>query len=83
MKMKHLSIMLGILTLAAAPGHSWGSRAARLPVSPAGASKRPLRAPKLRLATAVSRMGPIPVAIDSETGEPCYVSTRLAKLLKG
>lgn len=84
--MKLVIALMGILILAATPGQAREMRDTRIPMkSRYKAAERYVYAifrvrgdaPREGAATTTSRLA---IAIDSETGEPCFVSARLADL---
>ncbi len=85
--MKLVIAMMGIMVLAAVPGHARSVRDIRMPVRMRlkAVERQALQLLRLRgerrenfVATSTQKI----IAIDSETGEPCFVSGRQAGLLK-
>lgn len=86
--MKLMIAMMGIMVLAMAPGHARELRDARVPVKTRlkAAERYALTLLRLRSERRDSAVNTtsslVPIAIDSETGEQCFVSGRQAGLLK-
>jgi hypothetical protein len=81
MKMKQLLAVMGILALAVAPGHGRDGRDTRMAAkSRTGLTERGPAARKVRGAELLAATGtvPVPIAIDSETGELYWVKPRSA-----
>lgn len=82
--MKQFSTVIGFFSLTVVPGDSRHYRGTCLPATcRSGLSKRLIRAAQIRREARPDATAAIaPVAIDSETGEPCYLDGRQASLVK-
>ncbi len=83
--MKRISAVVGFLTLAVVAGQGPDHRAGRLPAAQRDGAARGMRTAQAgaerRVDAPTGTNSLVPVAIDSETGEPCCISARQAGLL--
>ncbi|HKB58885.1 MAG TPA: hypothetical protein VKC56_02455 [Gallionellaceae bacterium] len=83
--MKRISAVVGFLTLAMVAGQGPDHRATRLPAGQRDGAARGIRTAQAgadrRADVPTGTNTLVPVAIDSETGEPCCISARQAGLL--